>query len=871
MTDETPGPPEEAKDRRHPGGGACAGAPPRGKARWPAALVLLAAAVAPFLPPVPASATAADEAACARPSASTAASYDAVVIPEDREWLLAVAASLAARLRGEEGPPLLLVAPGVAPEANGEAPAEETADDDGEYDDGSSCETAESVWPPAPALLRTIHRPLVILQTSEAEPPDADPLPDTVPVSRGGAAGAFLLAKRFWGTSDTVVVARLADPEAALLASALAAHLGAPLLPVESALDESLLPGLLPALGAKRVLFATDRPRDRPPWAKRLDAAVEVVGAADLRRRLIARLGPPHVRNVILAAGPGGPEPSVTAWLAPYLSLVRNAPIVLVRSSVGAEAEAAVWHTIGAFDLEPRSITILAAPGALGTVPATDAEALGGYTVDVEPCSGPGEGGAAPLAVGRIPFRTLPEASRMIAQGLALERSVRRRVPQTLMVANPRTEYGALPLCETIARASASEFRNVRLPVDEHYNILPSEAGVLQAAMRANLILYQGHVTDLTLFTGTVYDEYDEYGYDEYDGHEYDESYEAYHDGENTAPDDVEQEPAPEVYEAPEPLAFELSTESDPPTGEAACTYAAGLPLPVPPTSAEAAEIDAYFGISPSSTAVLSTVGKPPSADEPAYDADASYYHDESAERRVERLDGLPLVFLQSCHSLEEPTARSIVNLGGAGVIGSVTGIHSASGGAFAKAFCDGLLYRGDTVGEALRDARNYFLCLSELKTRRGHTHRDKVHRVALSFRLWGDPELRLLPRDLDKPARRRATARLADGPAVVIRTPKRRLPEARTAKYEGRLFPGSQAAGIVKRLKNTERRRLMPLHFFRLEAGRDAAAGSALVIDGEPTVRAVYLAEPFDRYLYVLFLPAKDRPNATYTLTFAP
>jgi hypothetical protein len=806
------------------------------------------------------SASSADEVAHAQPSVAAPPLYGAIVIPDGSRWLRAVAAPLAARLEGPDGPPLLLVSPAPASALAAEEGEQDTGDE-GQYGYSAAVEPAGTVWSPAPALVQAIERPLVLLEPSEEVVPVAEAPTDTFPLPRGGAAGACLLAKRFWGTADTVVVARLTEPEAALLASALAAHLGAPLLPVESALDESLLPGLLRALGARRVLLATARPHERPPWTERLDAAFEVADPADLQRRLIARLDPPHIRNVILAADPAGPDPPATAWLAPYLSLVRNAAIVLAHSPVGREAEAAVWHAIAAFDLEPRSVTILAAPEAIGTVPAADACALGEYTVEIEPCSGPGEGGAAPLAVGRIPFRTLPEASRLIAQGLALERSVRAAPTQTLMVANPRTEYGALPLCETIARASAAEFQNARLPVMEFYNVLPSDAAVLQAATRANLILYQGHVTDLTLFTGTTYDEYDEY--------DYDEPYEEY--GEEDPASEEEQEPTPEGYEAPEPPAFELPTESDSPTGEGACEYAAALPVPVPPTSSEAAEIDAYFGIVPSSRAVV-CANREPLPGETVYAPDGTYYADESPKGRVERLDGLPLVFLQSCHSLEEPTACSVVNLGGAGIVGSVTGIHSASGGAFAKAFCDGMLYRGDTVGEALRDARNYFLCLSELKARRGHTHRDKVHRVALSFRLWGDPELRLLPRHLDKPARRRATVRLADGPAIVIRTPKRRLPEARTAKYEGRLFPGTQAAGIVKRLKNTERRRLMPLHFFRLKAGRDAiGGGSALVIDGEPTIRAVYLTEPFDRYLYVLFLPAKDPPNATYTLTFAP
>ncbi len=117
-------------------------------------------------------------------------------------------------------------------------------------------------------------------------------------------------------------------------------------------------------------------------------------------------------------------------------------------------------------------------------------------------------------------------------------------------------------------------------------------------------------------------------------------------------------------------------------------------------------------------------------------------------------LEGLPIIVLQSCDSLEKGVLRQIDSCGGAAVIGATTPVHSTSGAAFIKALCDGVLYRGQSVGEALRDARNYFFCLQELKDLRGHREQAKSQRVALSFRLWGDPELRVF-RAARKPSRR--------------------------------------------------------------------------------------------------------------------
>ncbi|MEJ2704750.1 MAG: C25 family cysteine peptidase, partial [Sedimentisphaerales bacterium] len=265
----------------------------------------------------------------------------------------------------------------------------------------------------------------------------------------------------------------------------------------------------------------------------------------------------------------------------------------------------------------------------------------------------------------------------------------------------------------------------------------------------------------------------------------------------------------------------------------------------------------------------------PPDGSEPAANGEREDDAMIDTEKRppytpLEQLAGLPVVVLQSCHSLEEPTNRRILDLGGAGLVGSTTNVYSASGSAFVKAFCDGLLYRNQTVGEALRDARNYFLCLAALKKQRGHKETAKTYRAALSFGFWGDPEIRLFPPSLR--ARKDPVSAAFTGPHTVkVSTPRYRLAEAKNEKYLVRMFPGSQVAGIVRKLKNEPIRRLTPLYFFTLAApaGFDADGYKHLEYGQSASERSVFLEDPFKRFVYILYFPEKEAKSDTLFLQF--
>jgi hypothetical protein len=236
-------------------------------------------------------------------------------------------------------------------------------------------------------------------------------------------------------------------------------------------------------------------------------------------------------------------------------------------------------------------------------------------------------------------------------------------------------------------------------------------------------------------------------------------------------------------------------------------------------------------------------------------------------------MDGMPVVVLQTCHSLSPEVFDSIQELGGAAVLGTATSLHSGSGSAFLKTVTDGVLYRGETLGEAVRNARNYLFCVQELKRLRGHKEQAKTQRVALSFCLWGDPEVRPFPQGVGAPVQAPVTARWQSAGRLSVALPAERLPAARAGSFEAQLFPGSQVAGLVEGKRTELTRRLLPLYFFRLPmpAGFAAADCRGLQRSNGDTQRGVVRADPAGRFLYVLYLPQREKAEETFTLHCLP
>ncbi len=241
-----------------------------------------------------------------------------------------------------------------------------------------------------------------------------------------------------------------------------------------------------------------------------------------------------------------------------------------------------------------------------------------------------------------------------------------------------------------------------------------------------------------------------------------------------------------------------------------------------------------------------------------------------AAENEPLALQELPVVVLQTCQSARGLGFLQMVHdAGGVGLIGTATEVHSASGSALTKAMTNGWLYGGCTLGESLRDAQNYFSCLVELKTRRGHQQQFKTERAAIAFRLWGDPELRVFvepPRAVQPPV----AARLEGLDRVVLNVPQTRLPEVRSEGYSAAMFPGCVAAGIVIPGEPGSLRKVVPLYYSRLQLPEEhpwLKAPPAAVTAGD---RLAFRVDPAGRFLYVLWFPSRERAGQPWALSLS-
>jgi len=623
-------------------------------------------------------------------------------------------------------------------------------------------------------------------------------------VAQDVSAATLLLARRYWRQTDTVVLSHQSEPGLAITAATLAAHRGIPFLVYDTRIELARISACLEELGVTSVIVLADSSglgqfRDRY-------AMVELSERA-LVEQTIKRLGATTIRNVILTRAPDVfAGEGASSWMAPYLSVMRRAPVSLCASSSAIDAEVGVFALIDSYGLRPATVTILADEASIGTLSATDPDCLGDYEVNIEPCSRPFDGRAAAYGVGRIPFERLADASLMIATGLARDVLIQDQRPQVLMIANPGG--GALPLAELVSRATSEEFKNFGLSISEHYARAADSTEIVDTAVGAHMIVYEGHISDQRLF---------QYPYDAYEVYEEDYS------------------------ERKGLFDYRMSTGSVREPGDYPDSY-----QEQDLTSDEPRHEESY---------TTTAVELRESPDAPA---------------TLDRLEGSPVVVLQSCHSLESSTVDLLLDLGAVAMVGSSTSVHSASGSAFVKTFCDGLLYRSGTTGEALRDARNYFLCLGKLKQQRGHRETTKVYRAGLTFRLWGDPEVRVFPSAV-KPKRPGIVAEMVGPDRLQISTPKHRLPVSTNEKYFARMFPGSQLAGLVKRQKKEPVRRLLPIYFFRLPRPPDfdVEGYRYLKREGDTDPRAVHLADPLGRFVYIVYFPKEEARSDAFVLQF--
>jgi hypothetical protein len=174
------------------------------------------------------------------------------------------------------------------------------------------------------------------------------------------------------------------------------------------------------------------------------------------------------------------------------------------------------------------------------------------------------------------------------------------------------------------------------------------------------------------------------------------------------------------------------------------------------------------------------------------------------------------LVFLQSCLALQDWKALPVLQRGAVGVLGSSTRTYSASGGACSLAFFDALLYDRQSLGGALRQAKNFLTVYARLKEKRlgKDAHRTGANlRSAWAFTLWGDPTLHLpLPAPPDDALA--AVGHEVHGNTILLRLPPDYHDKVTTAKYQVQMYPNGRLAGLCRKVEDEEGLPMVPFVF---------------------------------------------------------
>lgn len=212
-----------------------------------------------------------------RPSTRSAAksSVDLLVLSEDDARLIPPVVALAGRLSGARHVPALLIST------------------------GSVHQRAEDLF-----LRQLQPRRCVVLRTGGVRSPIGDrrKTEDTViELGESLTQASLEIAGRFQGTTKEVVLVRATEPSAMILASALAAHMKAPLIPVEDGTDHKALRSRLGKIKGRQLLAVTARGAAGTLWLGELLPDSEVLDVRQAAERLVRTIGPKQVRNIIVA------------------------------------------------------------------------------------------------------------------------------------------------------------------------------------------------------------------------------------------------------------------------------------------------------------------------------------------------------------------------------------------------------------------------------------------------------------------------------------------------------------------------------------------------------------------------------------------
>jgi hypothetical protein len=231
------------------------------------------------------------------------------------------------------------------------------------------------------------------------------------------------------------------------------------------------------------------------------------------------------------------------------------------------------------------------------------------------------------------------------------------------------------------------------------------------------------------------------------------------------------------------------------------------------------------------------------------------------------------LAFLQSCLALHEWKAQPLLTRGAIGVVGTSTRTYSASGGATSLAFFDALLYDHQSLGGALRQAKNFLVAYAQLKEKRlgKDAHRTGANlRSAWAFTLWGDPTLKLplpeTPTGALPPVRHEV-----HGNTITLSLPETPLDKVLTPKYQVQMWPNARLAGLIRKDKDDEGQPLVPFLFAEI-ALPHAPADQVPQLHGRlPTSHYVFCWDQRRRCGYLLVTPrSKDREDLRFHIDWS-
>jgi hypothetical protein len=174
------------------------------------------------------------------------------------------------------------------------------------------------------------------------------------------------------------------------------------------------------------------------------------------------------------------------------------------------------------------------------------------------------------------------------------------------------------------------------------------------------------------------------------------------------------------------------------------------------------------------------------------------------------------LYFLQSCLALKEEEASPLMQRGAFAVVGSSTRTYSGTGGAFSVAFFDATAYENQTLGGALRQAKNYLVCYSLLKEKRLGAKAKLTGvsvRSAWAFTLWGDPTLHL-PRPATPEKALPAVHHEVHGNTIVFTLPEQSYEPVKVGDYNATMLPNARLAGLLTLGAEENEKHLVPFVF---------------------------------------------------------